>query len=126
MSDDNLTGGGEQRVTISLSTLRAELGALELRLVDRLNGALANKADRAILEQVVARQADGLSRLAIIEREAIKKDGPIVQKVEQLDLEFNSLREVSKYKRWLWVQTAALIAIAVPIVGIVIDHLVQR
>lgn len=126
MSDDNMiTGGGDQRVTISLSTLRAELGALELRLVDRLNGALANKADRAILEQVVARQADGLSRLSILEREAVKKDGPIVQKIESLDLELNSLREVGKYKRWLWAQTAALIAIAVPIVGILIDHWVQ-
>lgn len=120
MSDD-LTGG-EQRVTISLSTLRAELGALELRLVDRLNGALANKADRVVLDQVVARQADGLSRLTILEKEAVRREGPIVQRVVSLEEEMLSLREVGRYKKWLWAQTAALIGIAIPILALFIDH----
>lgn len=36
-------------------TLRAELGALELRLVDRLAGALESKADAKVVEQHDAR-----------------------------------------------------------------------
>lgn len=121
MSDD-LTGGGDQRVTISLSTLRAELGALELRLVDRLNGALANKADRAILDQVMARQADGLARLVVLEQRAIRADSPIVQKISDIDQEMVSLREIGRYKKWLWAQTAALVGIAVPVIALFVDH----
>lgn len=118
-----IDGDGENtRVTVSLSTLRAELGALELRLVDRLNGALSNKADRAVLDQVVARQADGLSRLSLLEASTVKREGPVVAKIEQLEADMQNLKEVAKYKRWLWAQTIALCAIALPITGIVIDH----
>lgn len=118
-----LEGDGEvTRVSVSLSTLRAELTGLELRIVDRLNGALANKADRAILDQVVARQADGLARVQRLEETTIKREGPFTQRVELLESEIAELRAVGKYKRWLWAQTAALIAIAIPLAGILIDH----
>lgn len=40
---------------IDRETLRAELGALELRLVDRLAGALDSKADAKVVEQHDAR-----------------------------------------------------------------------
>lgn len=115
-------GPVDPRVSVSLSTLRAELVSMELRLVDRLNGALANKADRAILEQVAARQSDGLARLVVLEQKAVLKDGPIVQKIEALDTEMTSLREIGKYKKWLWAQTAALVGIAIPMVALFIDH----
>ena len=42
-------------VGIDRETLRAELGALELRLVDRLAGALESKADAKVVEQHDAR-----------------------------------------------------------------------
>lgn len=118
-----IDGDGEStRVSVSLSTLRAELGALELRLVDRLNGALQNKADRAVLDQVVARQADGLSRLALLEASTVKREGPFAAKIEQLEKDIDNVKELGKYKRWLWAQTAALVAIAMPIAALLIDH----
>lgn len=40
---------------IDRETLRAELGALELRLVDRLSEALTSKADAKVVEQHDAR-----------------------------------------------------------------------
>lgn len=113
----------DTRVTVSLSTLRAELVSMELRLVDRLNGALANKADRAILDQVVTRQSDAIARLVILEQKAVVQDSPLVQKMIDLDSEMNNLREMGKYKKWLWAQTIALAAIAVPIVGFALQHL---
>lgn len=45
------------RLSVSVETLRAELGALELRLVDRINDALDKKADQAVLEQLERRVA---------------------------------------------------------------------
>jgi hypothetical protein len=106
----------ETRVSISLSTLRAELTSLELRLVDRLNGALANKADRNVLDQISARQSDGLSRLAILEQKAVLSDGPLVQQVADHAQQLQNLQAVGGYKKWLWAQTVALIAIAIPLV----------
>lgn len=50
---------------IDRETLRAELGQLELRLVDRLAGALESKADSKLVEQHDARIASlELSRAA--------------------------------------------------------------
>jgi hypothetical protein len=113
----------DTRVTVSLSTLRAELVSMELRLVDRLNGALANKADRALLEQTIKEHAETNARLVILEQRAVVRDSPFVQRVEDLDTEMTSLREVSKYKKWLWAQTIALVAIAVPVLGYALQHL---
>lgn len=113
----------DTRVTVSLSTLRAELVSMELRLVDRLNGALANKADRAILDQVMARQSDGLARLVVLEQKAVVQDSPMMQKLTDLDSEMNSLRELGKYKKWLWAQTVALMAISIPVAGFAVKHL---
>src|SRR5574337_814841 len=121
MKDEDMMEG-EQRVTISLSPLRAELGALELRLVDRLNGALSGKADRAVVEQIAARSADNQARITLLEQAAVKHSDPLITKVNDLDQDMNSLREVGKYKKWLWAQTAALIGIAVPIIALFIDH----
>lgn len=57
---------------IDRETLRAELGALELRLVDRLAGALESKADAKVVEQHDARIASlELSRAS---REEMPKD----------------------------------------------------
>lgn len=108
----------DTRVSISLSTLRAELGQLELRLVDRLNGALVNKADRAVLDQVVARQSEGLSRLNLLEANTVKREGPIVRQIEEHEKAINDLRAISGYKKWLWAQTVALIGVAVAVMGV--------
>lgn len=43
---------GNERISLSRETLRAELSQLELRLVDRLTSALSTKADSAIVEQI--------------------------------------------------------------------------
>lgn len=48
---------GSERISLSRETLRAELSQLELRLVDRLTGALATKADVAIVDQLEIRVA---------------------------------------------------------------------
>ena len=118
-----IDGDGENtRVTVSLSTLRAELSSLELRLVDRLNGALQNKADRAIVEQHTLRLSDNSNRIQALEQTTVKRDGPIVNRVENIETELTSLKELSKYKKYLWMQTIALAAIALPLVTFVIDH----
>lgn len=135
------------RVSVSLSQLRAELTSLELRLVDRLNGALANKADRAIVEQHTQRIVDIGIRLQSLEVAAIKRDGPIAQKIGKMENDLTalqqravtqdsplieeieelrqaniSLAEVGKYKRWLWAQTVALAGVSVGIIAFFIDH----
>lgn len=52
-------------LTVSLEKLRAELGELELRIVDRINDALDKKADQAVIEQLDQRvQSLELSRAA--------------------------------------------------------------
>lgn len=107
-----------QRVSVSLAQLRAELTSMELRLVDRLNGALANKADRQIQEQLSARMSDYGSRLTLLENSALKADGPVAQQVAANSKQLNSLAVVSTYRRWLWAQTVALAAIAVAILGV--------
>lgn len=43
------------RISLSRETLRAELGALELRLVDRITTALATKAEMAVVDQIDSR-----------------------------------------------------------------------
>lgn len=114
------------RITVSLSTLRAELTSLELRLVDRLNGALQNKADRAIVEQHSSRIADIGVRLQALENTTVKRDGPIVQKVEAIDSDITSLKTVAGYKKWLWAQTVALIAIAVPVLVFAFEQVTSK
>lgn len=52
-----------ERITVSVETLRGELAQLELRLVDRLTAALAQKADLQHIEQLEQRvQALEISR----------------------------------------------------------------
>lgn len=113
----------EQRVSISLSTLRAELTSLELRLVDRLNGALAQKADRVAVESMVTAVAKNDARLTVLEQQVVKKDSPLVEEIEELRQASISLAEVGRYKRWLWAQTAALGAIGIGIAAFILDHL---
>jgi GTPase involved in cell partitioning and DNA repair len=117
--------GGEQRISISLAQLQAELGKLELRLVDRLNGALANKADRVVQEQHSERINELAGRLQIMEKSVVYREGPVAQMVEANHKRLNDLSSVAKYKRWLWVQTAALAGIAVPAILFLIDHWVS-
>jgi len=112
---------GEQRVTVSLSTLRAELSGLELRLVDRLNGALLNKADRVIVEQHSQRLSDYGARLTTLENTVVKRDGPVVQKVDAIDQDITSLKTVAGYKKWLWAQTVALLGIALAVLGLLVQ-----
>lgn len=109
-------------MTVSLSTLRAELTGLELRIVDRLNGALAQKADRdgfdALLSNVVKNEA----RLTVLEQRAVVIDSPLTQKISDLDDEMTTLREIGKYKKWMWAQTIALAGIALAVIGVVIQQ----
>lgn len=105
----------DSRVSVSLSQLRAELTGLELRLVDRLNGALVNKADRAIQDQLVANLSDVRSRLTIMESKALVKDGPLAQMVEAHQVEMAQLRSLANYKRWIWAQSVALLGLGMPV-----------
>lgn len=45
---------GNDRISVSRDTLRAELGQLELRLVDRLTRELGKKADQRLVDQIVS------------------------------------------------------------------------
>lgn len=112
-----------ERINVSLSTLRAELTGLELRIVDRLNAALEHKADKAVQDQLALSMADVLSRVGTLEATTVKRDGPMVQKVETHEQEITNLQAVSGYKKWLWAQTFALIAIAVPLIAWGADRL---
>lgn len=120
-----MAGAGEQRISISLAQLQAELGKLELRLVDRLNGALANKADKIVQEQHSERLSGIDGRLTVLEKSVVYREGPIVQQVEASAKRLNDLSSVGKYKRWLWAQTAVLAGIAIPAVLFLIDHWVS-
>lgn len=120
---------GDERISVSRSTLRAELGELELRLVDRLNGALDSKADKTVQEQHSRELADLSSRILTLEGAAVKKDGAELTAVRALaEANRKRLDEVSsvgRYKRWLWAQTAVLAGIAIPAVLFLIDHWVS-
>lgn len=113
---------GDTRVSVSLAQLRAELTSLELRLVDRLNGALLNKADRAIVEQHSSRIADIGARVQNLEANTVKRDGPVIQKVEAIDQDITSLKTVAGYKKWLWAQTVALGGIAIAVIGMLAQN----
>ncbi|MDH4341244.1 MAG: hypothetical protein OEW47_12895, partial [Thermoleophilia bacterium] len=109
--------------SVSLSQLRAELTAMELRLVDRLNGALAQKADRIIQEQISERVNKNDARLTILEQRAVTQDSPILGEIEELRQANLALSEVGKYKRWLWAQTFALAGISIGIIAFLVDHM---
>ena len=113
---------GDTRVSVSLAQLRAELTGLELRIVDRLNGALSNKADRAIVEQHSQRLSDMGARLGNLEAVAVKVDSPLAQKVEDIDADVASLKTVAGYKKWLWAQTVALGGIAIAVIGLLMQN----
>jgi len=113
----------DTRVSVSLSQLRAELTAMELRLVDRLNGALAQKADRIIQEQISERVNKNDARLTILEQRAVTQDSPILGEIEELRQANLALSEVGKYKRWLWAQTFALAGISIGIIAFLVDHM---
>lgn len=94
---------------------------MELRLVDRLNGALQNKADRAIQEQLAQRVSDYGSRLTVIEQSMVKKDGPIVQRVEAHENELVGLRAITGYKKLIIANTLIGGGLAVGIVGLLLN-----
>ena len=110
-----------ERISVSLSTLRAELSQLELRIVDRLNSALDHKADRAVQDQLAMSMADVVGRLGALENTTVKRDGPVVQKLEAHELEITNLQAIGGYRKWLLAQTVALVAIAVPVVIFAIE-----
>lgn len=122
MMADEQDNPADTRVTVSLSTLRAELVSMELRLVDRLNGALANKADRVIMDGAINRLSKTEARLTILEQRAVTQDSPIMAEIEELRQANISLAEVGKYKRWLWAQTVALTGVSVGIFAFLVDH----
>lgn len=124
MSEMTEPAGENTRVSVSLAQLRAELTGLELRLVDRLNGALANKADRVIMDAVSERQVKMEARLTVLEQRAVTQDSPIVAEIEELRQANIALAEVGKYKRWLWAQTVALAGVASGVVFYIVDHLI--
>lgn len=105
MGMSEMEPAGEMRVSVSLAQLRAELTGLELRLVDRLNGALEAKADKETLILMQAQCQNTADRVSHMEQEMV------------------SLHEIGKYKKWLWAQTLALAMIAVPVFSYVAGHL---
>lgn len=103
----------DQRITVSLSTLQAELGKLELRIVDRLNDALSGKADKVVQEQHTRELADMSTRLLSLEQISIKRDGPEAAQIIQNTKDIAEGKNVQSFKRWLWAQTIALVGVAV-------------
>lgn len=116
----------EQRVSVSLSTLRAELTGLELRLVDRLNKQLENKADRAPMELLQKEVSHSATRLLQVEQTMVRREGPFEQRIRDLENVVDALSVVAGYRKWLWAQTIALLAIAVPVVFFILDHLLAQ
>lgn len=112
-----------RRISVSLADLRAELGSLELRLVDRLNVALASKADRSVQENLTLQMADVVVRMTSLEQNSLRRDGPIVKMVSDSAQEINNLKSVAGYRKWLWAQTIALTGIAVPVLFFAVDSL---
>jgi len=112
-----------ERVSVSLAQLRAELAGLELRLVDRLHNALNAKADVSQLIAVDSKAASNENRITVLEHTVVTGDSPIVTKIEMLEEEMGGLREINKYRKWLWAQTIALISMSIPIAIYVFDHL---
>lgn len=112
----------DTRVSVSLAQLRAELTGLELRLVDRLNGALQNKADRAIVEQLSTRVSDHQARVQQLEATTVRREGPIVHEIEDHAVQLTNLQAVAGYKKWLWAQTIALASIAIALVAFIADN----
>lgn len=114
-----------ERISVSISTLRYELGTLELRLVDRLNDALAHKADRQVQDQLQSSVSDAIVRIQNLEQAAVKNDSPLAQKVLSHDKEIDNLRAIAGYRKWLWAQTIALIAIAAPLAAFLLEQAIK-
>ncbi len=127
MSDEQDTPA-DTRVTVSLSTLRAELMSLELRLVDRLNTALESKADKEVVDQAAAMQADVLKRVSGLEAMALQV-APLIEqrmmyigRLENSEKAIDRLQTVAGYKKWLWAQTLALSGIGIAVVGLLLTQ----
>jgi hypothetical protein len=71
-------------IQISRETLRAELGALELRLVDRLTTSLNQKADAGLVTAVEARIA-ALELLNVKQAEAVTTVPELENRVNKLE-----------------------------------------
>jgi glutathione S-transferase len=110
-----------ERVSISLAQLRAELGALELRLVDRLNEAIAHKADLGIVTAVEQLVYANVNRLIQLESTVVRHQ-EIDEEVADIKKQLGQLQSVAGYKKWLWAQTIALAAIAVAVFTALADH----
>ena len=106
-------------MTVSLSTLRAELTGLELRLVDRLNSALAGKADAGALTELTALSTANSARISILEQNAVVKDSPAIARLDAIEDDMRGLKAVAGYKKWLWAQTIALAGIAIAIIALI-------
>lgn len=109
---------GDQRISTSVAVLQAELGKLELRLVDRLNEALAAKADKVVQEHHNRELADLSTRMLKMESSALTDEGIVAAQVKQNTSDLAELRNVAKFKKWLWAQTLALAAIAIAIIAV--------
>lgn len=86
------------RISVSTATLRAELAQLELRLVDRINLSLAEKANLAHVVEIDLRMG-------------------------RVEDEMTRLQAIGNYRKWLWAQTIALVGLAIPIAVFVIQHI---
>lgn len=73
----------DERITVSREALRAELAEMELRLIEKL----------ASREQVAAVEA----RLAILEKTALVKGGPVDEKVTRLTQLVKSNAELNEF-----------------------------
>ena len=104
-----------ERVSISLAQLRSELAALELRLVDRLNDAVAHKADASVVYAIDARSTANAVRLTAIESILIAPE-----RLAHIEQEISNLQSLAGYRKWLYAQTAALVGVAAAVVSLVI------
>jgi hypothetical protein len=107
----------QERLSISLAQLRAELTALELRIVDRMNTAVARKADESAFTPIAALATANTVRLTALE--AVRID---VTRIEAVEKDVSDLQSIAGYKKWLWAQTVALVAIAVAIFGLAAER----
>jgi hypothetical protein len=102
---------GNERISLSRETLRAELSQLELRLVDRLTNALSTKADGAVVDQLDKR----VYQLELIRaaREHLAAD--------QVETE----RRVTKLERFRYAMPSAAMLATLAAVGELVYHLTR-
>jgi hypothetical protein len=113
----------EDRIEMSKETLRAELSALELRLVDRFNGALAGKAEASVVAQLAERVSELSERMRLSESTGLNVGGPLDTRVGAIEDSVANLQTLAGYRKWIFAQSIVLVGVGSAVVGLVLRAL---